>query len=150
MEMCVAGRLSLLLSSALLACACFGSSFPIAPEQQQPGGGSGSPTPTVPQPLEPLVGDTYVFLESRFNVAAVTRASRYVLRSDGQFALQYPTVGADYRGTYTEADGVLTLRLKPDAAPWSAILVGDRLDVRYNELMRHSDFEDATYLLLRQ
>jgi hypothetical protein len=80
-----------------------------------------------------------------------TLESRYVLYDDHRFALQYRQPYGEYRGTYTEKDGVIVFQWEgwSIAGPWEArgFLNGDSLQVRYNEIMHLTDFDDADYLL---
>jgi hypothetical protein len=81
-----------------------------------------------------------------------TRKSRFVLYENGAFVLQYPPLGeGGYRGGYIDANGVITFEWEgwSVAGPWGATgsLQGDSLTVQYNEIMQHSDFEDAVYTL---
>jgi hypothetical protein len=66
--------------------------------------------------------------------------------------LQYPSLGeGGYRGGYKDANGVIVFEWEgwSGAGPWGAtgILTGDSLTVQYNEIMHHTDFEDALYVL---
>jgi hypothetical protein len=86
-------------------------------------------------------------------VSEYTKHSRFVLYDNGDFALQY---GSDfeYRGRYSEANGVITFEqeVSRGGGPWGATgtLQGDLLTVRYSDRMRMSDFEDAVYRLTTQ
>jgi hypothetical protein len=78
--------------------------------------------------------------------------SRYVLYDDGTFALQYSSANHpffEYRGTYTEASGLITFEWEgwSVAGPWGATgsLSAESLSVRYNIIMQMSDFEDGVY-----
>lgn len=61
----------------------------------------------------------------------------------------------EYRGTYTEANAVLTFHWELNQnvpAPWrpaSGTLTDDSLTVRYDVIMNMDDFEDAVYILTR-
>jgi hypothetical protein len=96
---------------------------------------------------------TFVFdHELSYRVRDFTKNSRFVFYDNGAFVLQYAGIG-DYRGGYTEANGVITLEWEgwSVAGPWGATgtLKGDSLTVQYNEIMQLSDFEDAVYTLMR-
>jgi hypothetical protein len=82
-----------------------------------------------------------------YPVRGYTLASRFVLREDGSFVLQYPHV--EYRGTYVEREGTVVFSWEgwSTAGPWEAtgVLEGATLRVRYNIVMSLSDFEDAVY-----
>jgi hypothetical protein len=98
-------------------------------------------SPTVPRPDRSLFSpnpDTY------------TATTKFVLHYDGVFVLQFPGLG-DYRGGYTEANGVITFAWEgwSTAGDWGATgtLQGNSLTVRYNEVMWLTDFVDAAYVL---
>jgi hypothetical protein len=68
--------------------------------------------------------------------------------------LQYPSLGEGvYRGGYKDAGAVITFDWEgaSGAGSWGATgtLEGDLLPVGYNEIMQHSDFEAASYVLTR-
>ena len=76
-----------------------------------------------------------------------------MLYADGTFALQYSSANHpffEYRGTYKDADGVITFEWEGwnVMGPWGATgsLNGDSLDVRYNFIMQMSDFDDGVYV----
>ena len=74
---------------------------------------------------------------------------RYVLYHDGRFALQVVFDGSfEYTGRYTKSDSLITLEFSP---PWGAeaVIRGDTMVVRYNDVMQHSDFVDGVYVLRR-
>lgn len=87
-----------------------------------------------------------------YPLSSYTLASYFVLYDSGAFALVFPTIGVDYRGTYTQVDGVVTFTWEgwSTAGPWGAtgMLADGTLSVRYNIIMQLSDFEDAVYTLL--
>ena len=130
--------------------------------------GSGSSTPTsstgtsqlpaVPAPtpgpstFPPLTGPSHTFVFDRqlsYPVSNYTRESRFVLYDNGAFVLQYGGLVGDYRGGYTEANGVIAFEWEDSsvAGPWGATgtIRGDTLTVQYNLIMQLSDFEDAVY-----
>jgi hypothetical protein len=95
---------------------------------------------------------TFVFdRELTHAVQDYTKSSRFVLYDTGGFVLQFPR--GEYRGGYTERDGVVTFEWEgwSTAGPWAATgsLTGDSLLVRYNIIMTMTDFEDAAYLRAR-
>ena len=124
---------------------------------------TGSPTPQQANnpysDLSPVISTDRVFYffnsytyPIRCNYTYCTVRSRYILRNDGSFLFQYNyeggneyRIGAQYKGTYTEANNSISL-FQGGAA---GILRGDTLKVAYNEMMTQSDFEDAVYLLKR-
>jgi hypothetical protein len=78
--------------------------------------------------------------------------SRYVLREDGGFELQYETVtwgNFAYTGHYWLTDSVIDFRFDAwnRAGPWDAVgtLMGDSLVVNFNTVMQLADFEDGVY-----
>jgi hypothetical protein len=81
-----------------------------------------------------------------------TKASRFVLYDNGAFVLQYVALSAQYRGKYTEANGVISFEWEgwSVAGPWGATgtLNGDSLAVHYNSVMQWTDFQDAVYTLV--
>ncbi|HKH70239.1 MAG TPA: hypothetical protein VKA59_02760 [Vicinamibacterales bacterium] len=80
-----------------------------------------------------------------------TRKSRLVLYDTGAFVLRYDDIG-DYRGGYTESNGVITFDWEgwSVAGPWgaSATLERTSLTIRFNFIMQMTDFEDAVYVLM--
>ena len=78
--------------------------------------------------------------------------SRYVLREDSTFELQYETqTWGDfaYTGRYSLSGSIITFDWDgwSTAGPWGATgtLLGDSLVVEYNIIMQLSDFEDGVY-----
>jgi hypothetical protein len=137
----------------MLSAAC-GSSSPTSPS-----GGSQPSAPPVPFPppppsFPPLSGPSRTFTFDRelsFPVTGYTRNSRFVLYDNGAFVLQYVSLNGEYRGGYTEANGVLHFAWEgwSVAGTWEATgtISGDALAVRYNLIMQMTDFEDAVYAL---
>jgi len=80
-----------------------------------------------------------------------TVGSRFVLYDHGMFALQYGGP-LEYRGTYKEANGVVTFEFEgwSVAGSWGATgsIVDKTLTVRFNLVMQMADFEDAIYTLV--
>ena len=110
------------------------------------------PSVTPPIHFPPLSGPahTFIFEHAGYRVAEYTQNSRFVLYDNGAFALQYLTLGGQYRGSYTEENGVIALTWEDSSNayfPWGATgrLEGDSLNVQYNLNMQLSDFEDAVY-----
>jgi len=144
----IVSRCVTVVTLAVLSIACDPAYLPTAPSSL-PTAASSLPTP-LPPPAPPLiVGSTYRFSGPlSYAISAITSESRYLLDDHGSFALQYPQLPRDYRGTYRQDNGVLTFRFADDSR-WEAIgtLRGDSLEVRYNLIMGLSDFEDAVYKL---
>jgi hypothetical protein len=140
----------------VLSAAC-GSSAPTSPTgtHQRPALSSQSPTPRPATNFPPLSGPSRTFVFDRelsYRVSDYTRNSRFVVYDNGAFVLQYPSLGElGYRGGYRDANGVIVFEWEgwSVAGPWGATgtLEGQSLTVRYNEIMQHTDFEDAVYVL---
>jgi hypothetical protein len=138
-----------LLLLAFAAAGCSDERSIVAPAPAiQPG--PASPPPGNPAPAQssgPAAG-TYASAAALHRpVTWYTLGSRFVLREDGSFVLQYPHV--EYRGTYSAHEGTIDFAWEgwSTAGPWGATgtLSGTTLTVRYNLVMQLSDFEDAVY-----
>jgi len=139
-----------ILAILMLAAACSG---PTSPTTTQ--------TPVVPSPpgrpstnFPPLSGSSRTFVfdhELSSYIDTYTPKSQFVLYDDGGFVLQFLSIGANYRGGYTEANGVVTFAWEgwSVAGPWGATgaLTGNSLIVHYNDIMQFTDFVDAAYVL---
>jgi hypothetical protein len=147
-------RLFLLGGAGLLAVACGGSPQVVAPTPTS----APSVTPATPAPAPPttnfpaLSGPSRTFTfdhELTYRPSDYTKQSRFVLYDDGAFALQYVSLGIEYRGGYTESNGVITFQWEGwnIGGPWGATgtLKDSSLTVEYNPIMQGSDFEDAVY-----
>ena len=147
-----ATRFAALLGLLTSSIACGGSS-PLPPTALD--------SPSFPSPpvatrrnFPPPSGPSRIFAferEAAHRVTDYTRQSRFVLYANGAFALQYVSLGGEYRGAYTEAGGLLTFEWEgwSTAGPWEAwgALRDGELSVRYNLVMQMTDFEDAVYRL---
>jgi hypothetical protein len=140
-----------LLGVVLLCFAC-GRSMSTAPTAngQNPAVPS-SPAPS-PGNFPPLSGGSRTFAfnhELTYRLRDYTRQSRFVLYDNGAFVLQYASLGGEYRGAYTESNGVITFQWEGSstAGAWGATgtLKDGSLTVQYNLIMQLSDFEDAVY-----
>jgi hypothetical protein len=143
-----------LSSVAVLSIAC-GGSMPTAPTSAQ--------RPIVPSPVPPPITNfppltglsrSFTFDHQLANAPRdYTKQSRFVLYDNGAFALQYESLGIEYRGGYTESNGGLTFQWEgwSIAGAWGATgtLKDGSLSVQYNLIMQLSDFEDAAYALTR-
>jgi hypothetical protein len=136
----------------LLSMACGRSALtaPTASSQTAPAGPS-TPAPS-PSSFPPLSGLSRTFTFNReltYHLTDYTKQSRFVLYDNGAFVLQYVSLGGEYRGGYTESNGVITFQWEgwSIAGPWGAtgMLKDGSLTVRYNLVMQLSDFEDAVY-----
>lgn len=115
----------------------------------------------VPPPFPSVPSDALVFTEgepiysaySAFHGAIV---SRYVFLADSAFSLQFASYRFgifEYTGTFSRSDPFIAFRFGAGGGwggmiPWDArgVMRGDRLDVAYNEIMRHSDFVNGVYV----
>ena len=135
-----------LVGLLLLSAACRESrlTLPRAPTSPPPPLQTYEPPPP-PLPPSPLTGPstTYVFSGPlSYPVGVFTKESKYVLYERGTFVFSYPEgLGRPYVGSYTREDEHLFLGFGSRGATGS--LLGDLLEVRYDEFMHHSDFEDA-------
>lgn len=136
---------------ALLLSAACGSSVPTAPTAvPQPVAVALQP-PAAPFP--PLTGSSRTFnfeRELSYRVHDYTTKSQVILYDNGAFVLRFDGIGA-YRGAYSQAGGALAFAWEgwSPAGVWQAsgTLDKESLAVRYNDIMRMTDFEDAVYVL---
>ena len=115
-----------------------------------------SPSTSPPQPnFLALSGPSRIFTFDHsltYGVGDYTKNSRFVFYDNGAFVLQFAICkcGGEYRGRYTEANGLITFEWEgwSVAGPWGATgtVQGDTLTVQYNPIMELSDFENAVYL----
>ena len=133
-----------------LSIAC-GRATPIAPTPLS----RGAVVPSSPAPPPTIVSGpsrTFTFdHQLAYGVRDYTKQSRFILYDNGAFALEYVSLGLEYRGTYTDSNGVVTFQWEgwSVAGPWGATgrLKDDSLTVQFNDIMQLSDFEDAIYRL---
>jgi hypothetical protein len=136
-----------------LSIAC-GRSIPTAPTPSGRGGAVPPPSaPTLPN-FPALSGPSRTFTfdhELTYPPTAYTKQSHFVLYENGAFALKYVSLGLEYRGGYTESNGVITFEWEgwSGAGPWGAsgTLKDGSLTVRFNAVMQMTDFEDGVYAL---
>ena len=105
------------------------------------------PPVVVPRVFPPLSGPskTYVFSgQLEYRVSLFTETSKYVLYENGAFSLQYVSPAFELVGAYLLQDGRIGFAFSPSGSA-SGTLNGDVLEVRYEERMQHSDFENAVY-----
>jgi|SRR6266853_582397 len=140
-----------LVGLVVLSIAC-GSTTPIAPTATSPLPGVPSPAAPPSQSFPPLSGRSRTFAfdhELTYHLTDYTKQSRFVLYDNGAFVLQYLSLGIEYRGAYTESNGVFTFEWEgwSVAGAWGATgtLKEGSLIVQYNLIMQLSDFEDAAY-----
>ena len=139
----------------VVLCSACGSSAPTSPTvipQPQPVP-TPTPTPSPPRTFPPLSGPSRTFVfdhELTYLVRDYTKRSRIVLYDNGAFVLGYDGLG-DYRGGYTESNGVVSFDWEgwSVAGPWGAsgTLEKRSLTIQFNFIMQLTDFEDAVYLL---
>lgn len=147
-------RRAMLLGLLVVAAACDDRARPTAPTPNPtPPPPAVAVPPTPLPPLPPLTGaaTTYEFSEPLDNfgvirVRSFTERSSFVLYESGGFYLAYEGIAHRYRGGYEQGDGRITFHFNADPASSAiGIVKGDRLEIRYNDTLRHSDFEDAVY-----
>ena len=134
---------------ALLLCAagCSDNDRPTAPSALPAPPSTIQPPPTAGVP--PLSGPSvsYDFSgELSYPTRSYTNTSKYVLYENGAFSLRYAAPIGEYVGTYRQDAGRIVFSFSADGR-WGATgtLNGDWLEVRYNTIMEHSDFENAVY-----
>lgn len=116
-------------------------------------------TPTTPAPPFPALArgaEVYEAEPSLYGASAYHGgwlASRFVLFGDERFTLQFssPAWGFfEYGGRYARVDSAIAFAFDGAsiAGPWQATgtLGGDRLRVKFNDLMEHSDFVSGVYV----
>jgi hypothetical protein len=134
-------RFGSLIGVLMLSLAC-GTERPTAPSAVP---APATATPQPPQPLpsgEPVA--TYVFTGPlNYPVSHFTPGSQYLLYDDGVFGLRYDAFPHVYLGTFQQDDDTITFRFGDQVA--TGTVKGDLLEVRYSEIMQHSDFENAVY-----
>jgi hypothetical protein len=109
-------------------------------------------SPAAPNPFPLLTGPatTYSFSASLdYKVRRFTEGSSFVLYENGSFYLWYDPTGKPYGGSYERDGGRISFYFDwhrrsatPDAF---GVLKDDLLEVRYDEIMQHADFENAVY-----
>jgi hypothetical protein len=139
-------RCGSLIGVLMLGLAC-GTEQPTAP--------SAVPAPpTTTQPPQPLPSGepvaTYVFSGPLdYAIRGFTTGSQYLLYDNGVFGLRYDAFAHVYLGTYRQDNATITFRFDGrwtwDQGNATGTLKGDLLEVRYSEIMEHSDFENAVY-----
>lgn len=142
----------------VLLAACGGSDPAMPTEEPIPPAPPPSPAPQVKFP--PLEGPSRTFIFSReesYPVRDFTKQSRFVLYDNGAVALQYPNPPYglySYRGVYRDENGnimfLFEFQGRSVGEQWddaTGTLKGDSLTIKYHEIMQHSDFENAVYVL---
>ncbi len=118
-----------------------------APSAVQPPQTNARPPQPVPE-VEPVA--IYVFRDSLdYPVQHFTTVSKYLFYGNGVFGLQYEDSGYVYWGTYQTDDAHIIFWFSADRIPDEGDATGtlrqDLLEVRYSEMMQHSDFDNAVY-----
>jgi len=139
-----------LIGVLMLGLAC-GTERPTAPGAVPAPPTTAPPTPQPPQPVpsgEPVA--TYVFYGPLdYPIRGFTTGSQYLLYDNGVFGLRYDAFAHIYLGTYRQDDATITFWFggssTGDHGDATGTLKGDLLEVRYSEMMQHSDFENAVY-----
>jgi hypothetical protein len=143
-----------LIGVLMLGLAC-GTDRPAAPTQVPASSIPAPPPPQLPQPPPSEVPfATYVFHGPLdYLVSGVTTASQYLLYDNGVFGLQYGAFAHIYLGTYHRDNASITFRFDGnwtwDRGIATGTLKGDLLEIRYSDIMQHSDFENAVYRRLQ-
>jgi hypothetical protein len=110
--------------------------------------------PTTTQPPQPLPSGvpvaTYVFSGPLdYAVRGFTPGSQFLLYENGVFGLRYDAFPHVYLGTYRLDNATITFsfdgKWTSDRGTAMGTLKGDLLEVRYSDIMQHSDFENAVY-----
>ena len=144
-------RCASLIAIVMLGSAC-GTERPTAPSAvPAPRTAAPARPPQPPQSLpagEPVA--TYVFSGPLdYSIRGFTTGSRYLLYGNGVFGLQYDAFAHVYRGTYQQESATITFRFDGewtwDRGSATGTVKGDLLEVRYSDIMQHSDFENAVY-----
>jgi len=113
-----------------------------------------SPPPMPPEP--PLSGPSTTYHFSApldYQVRGFTSTSSYVLYDNGAFSLRYESFDeGTYTGSYRQEDGRIIFDFGADGEGSQGgqpeaigTLDGNLLNVRYSDMMQHSDFENAVY-----
>jgi len=141
-----------LIGVLMLGMAC-GTERPTAPSAvPAPTTTTQPPLPPTPPPPPQPSGEpiaTYVFSGPLdYAVSGSTPGSQYLLYENGVFGLRYDAFSHVYLGTYQQDNAAVTFRFHPstgDRVDATGTLKGDLMEVRYSEIMQHSDFENAVY-----
>lgn len=139
-------RCGSLIGVLIFGLAC-GAERPIAPSAV-----SAAPTTAQPNPQPPLgeLVATYVFSGPLdYAISGFTTGSQYVLYDNGVFGLRYDAFAHVYWGTYRQENATIAFLFDGHRTANGGIATGtlkaDLLEIRYSEMMQHSDFENAVY-----
>ena len=114
---------------------------------------SSEPTPPVAPPEQQLpAGEAVTYLFSApldDAVRDVTTRSQYLLYRNGAFALRYDTSPRVYLGMYRKDEATITFWFDGnwtlDQGTATGTLKGGLLEIRYSDVMRQSEFNNAVY-----
>jgi hypothetical protein len=146
-------RCGSLIAGLMLGLAC-GTEQPTAPRAVAAPPAITQPPPPISQPPQPLPSGepvaAYVFSGALdYGIRGFTTGSQYLLYDNGVFGLRYDAFAHVYLGTYRQDNATITFRFD---GTWTwgqgiatGTLKGDLLEVRYSDIMQHSDFENAVY-----
>ena len=109
------------------------------------------PPPPPPFDVPPLTGPSTLYrfsgpLLPASQVQGYTTTSSYVLYDNGAFALRYAAPAFEYPGAYVREGDRISFRWGPAIhATATGTLNGEWLEVRYSDVLQHSDYENAVY-----
>ena len=139
-------RCGLLIGVLMLGLAC-GTEPPTGPGPVPTPPTITQPPPQPPQGPPRSWGEpvaTYVFSGPlNYPVSGFTPGSQYLLYDNGGFGLRYDAFAQVYLGTYQQENDTITFQFSGQIA--TGTLKGDLLEVRYSDILQHSDFENAVY-----
>jgi hypothetical protein len=149
--MAATARVRMLVGFVALFAACATPDSPAPAPSPIPAAPSTVPPPATNVP--PLSGPATSYHYSGpllHPVSAWTTTSQYVLYDNGAFSLHFPSSpagGGTAVGSYGQEGDRIGFRFVPGGndAFATGILKGDLLEIRYSEIMVHSDYEDAVY-----
>lgn len=106
-----------------------------------------APSTPPPPAIQPRPGGEWPPLSGPatiYQAVSAAAGTRYVLYENEAFSLQF--FGFEYAGVYRREAERISFYFAGDTR-WAATgtLKGDLLEVRYNDIMQHSDFENGVY-----
>jgi hypothetical protein len=117
-----------------------------------PSAAPAAPPPVMPFP--PLSGPaiTYRFSQAlenwgSYRVSGFTERSSFVLYENGAFYLHYDDFPDRLAGRYEQDGGQISFYFtgRSNTPGAAGTLKGNLLEIRFSEIMQHSDFESAVY-----
>ena len=145
--MSVIGRGGTLVALLVFSVSCSNADRPTAPSPLP------APLPAAPPPptpgMPPLSGPATSYHYSGpldHPVTGYTTTSKFVLYDSGAFSLQYASLALEYVGSYRQEAERILFDFRADGR-WHALgtLNGGSLEIRYNDTMLLSDFDNAVY-----